>query len=465
MGGLAFAATLLTPRMRSEVYRAVRDQCHEKLRELYIVVATPIEGPAKTSFGDIDLFVAWERAEVFPPTCRIRPPPPKAPLQDIYRVLGGVQIKSENQNMATMAIPWPKDFAYANIEPKSESEIDSSENKDEILTNGPKPQFIQVDVHICTTLDHLQWMLFKHAHGDLWNILGSTIRPFGLTVDEVGLYVRIPEIEELNKKEAKVLLSSDPSEILSFLGLKYDDKQWEEPFTSDEDIYEYATTCRLFFVKPEKTETKDDADGTGTGGEGEDATGVDKRRLKANDRRRMTYRPLFRKWVEEFLPACRASGHFASLTPSTRDGVRQQAFAYFPGVQSIYSSRLTEWRIKRQRETLWKEVIKPAVPTDIDIHQRSCCTSALKKIIMNDDDTFGGIVAPASLKDKDGLFDEDAVRAWVEKSWQEVFDVAWEMYKQRSAAQMERKASAKRTVSGSEKPVDGNDNEITAKEN
>lgn len=55
MGGLAFASgpdPVFTPRMSPNVYRAVRDRCQERLREVFVIVATPIEGPAKTSFGD-----------------------------------------------------------------------------------------------------------------------------------------------------------------------------------------------------------------------------------------------------------------------------------------------------------------------------------------------------------------------------------------------------------------------------
>lgn len=58
MGGLAFASgpdPIVTPRMKPHVYRAVRDQCQEKLRDLFVVVAAPIEGPAKSSFGDSKL--------------------------------------------------------------------------------------------------------------------------------------------------------------------------------------------------------------------------------------------------------------------------------------------------------------------------------------------------------------------------------------------------------------------------
>ncbi|KAI0418542.1 hypothetical protein F5X98DRAFT_373690 [Xylaria grammica] len=457
MGGLAFASgpnPVFTPRMRPEVYYAVRDRCQEKLRELFVAVATPIEGPAKTDFGDIDLFVAWSRHDVFPPLESVPfGDSPESPQEAISRALGAIQWKSDNSHTMTMAIPWPGDFPFGGTEAQiTEQNID----EDERSAKDPKPTGIQVDIHICKTLDYLQWMLFKQAHGDLWNLLGSTIRPFGLTIDEEALYVRIPEIEEINRTEAKVLLSKEPEKILHFLGLKYDDKQWEEPFASNEDIYEYASTCRLFWVKP-KTSVDDDGDAGnleagGSSGEGE-AVVADKRKLKSNDRRRMNSRPLFRKFIEEWIPACRASGRFSSPSP-TRDEVRQQVFEYFPGVQATYDSRITRWRVKRQRETLWKQVIKPAVPADLDVHRRGSCTSALKKIILDGDASFDGIAIPPALKDENELFDEDAVRAWVEHNWPTVLDVAWKMNQRRFAETMERKAAKKRTVSGSEKPAE-----------
>ncbi|KAI1749934.1 hypothetical protein F4782DRAFT_286682 [Xylaria castorea] len=463
MGGLAFASgpdPVFTPRMQPDVYRAVRDRCQEKLRELFVVVATPIEGPAKTSFGDIDLFVAWERKDVFPP---LKPalfsPSPESPKEAIYRVLGAIKCKSENKNTATIAIPWPEDLPYTGDEAKFNGP--ENEKKDEKSPAKLKPLCIQVDIHVCPTLDYLQWMLFKHAHGDLWNLLGATIRPFGLTIDEVGLYVRIPEIEEIDKKKAKVLLSTDPAEILQFLCLKFNDKQWEEPFASDEDVFEYAATCSLFWAKVKETETSADNENASTlqsgGDEKSGAIGADKRKLKANDRRRMAYRPLFRKWVEEYLPACRASGRFTT-TPPTREEVRQQTFEYFPGARSIYDARAAEWRVQHQHQTLWNGVIKPAVPEDLDdVSRRSCCTAALKKIIIHGDASFGDIVAPPTLRREDGLFDEDAVRAWVEDNWRAVLDVAWAINQQRYRESVKLKelkaAAAKRTVSGSEKPA------------
>ncbi|KAI0098274.1 hypothetical protein GGR51DRAFT_538384 [Nemania sp. FL0031] len=436
MGGLAFASgpdPVFTPRMKPEVYRAMRDRCHKKLRDLFVVVATPIEGPAKTSFGDIDLFVAWEWKDVFPQS---KPAPFGAsdedPIDVVCRVLGAIRRKTAQGKEVSVAVPWPEDLPYSEAEPKNESSSDVRMNgleeegeqkhgEDEKSVNNLGPRCIQVDIHICQSLDYLQWMLFKHAHGDLWNLLGSTIRPFGLTIDEVGLYVRIPEIEKFEKQKAKVLLTTDPSEVLNFLGLKCTEKEWEEPFASDQEVFEYAATCRLFWVKPDDSE----------GGSAE----IDRRKLKANDRRRMKFRPLFRKWIEEFIPACREAGRFAS-TPLTRDIVREQAFACFPRLRSDYDSHFIKWLIKKQKVALVNDMIKPTVPSDMGYERRGHCVSALKKIILDGDESFGGIVAPPGLKRQDGLFDEDAVRAWVGNNWRAVMRFALDIQQERRAVRM-----------------------------
>lgn len=373
--------------------------------------------------------------------------PLESPKEAVCRVLGAIKSKSENESTATLAIPWPKDFPYSSNEAQTNGP--ESDQNDVKSPAKPKPLCIQVDIHICATLEHLQWMLFKHAHGDLWNLLGTTIRPCGLTIDEVGLYVRIPEVEEFDKKKAKVLLSTEPAEILRFLGLRFDDKQWEEPFGSDEAVFEYAATCRLFWAKTKDASNDNGDEEKEKEGSGA-AVGADKRKLKSNDRRRMAFRPLFRKWVDEYLPACRASGRFATAPP-TRDEVREQAFAYFAGTASTYAAQAREWRIGRQQATLWRDVIKPAVPeSGLDVNRRSCTTAALKKIILQGDEV-GGIVAPPTLRcrddddDDDGLFDEAAVRLWVEANWRRVMDVAWAINQQRYKESVKLKGAAKRT--------------------
>ncbi|KAI1087890.1 hypothetical protein F5B19DRAFT_473620 [Rostrohypoxylon terebratum] len=252
----------------------------------------------------------------------------------------------------------------------------------------------------------------------MWNIIGSTIRPYGLTVDEIGLHLRIPEIESLDRKKARVLLSTNPSNILSFLGFKNDKSQWEEPFSSVEGLFEYATTCRLFWVRPEPDEKHTPTDGEV----------IDNSKLKANDRRRKNYRPVFRKWIDEFLPSCREAGLFTEQS-ATRDSVRAEAFEYFPGSQHAYEAQLREWNLERQRQTLWRNVIKaytPKMPEGraMSLNERSChgqVAKAFKKIIMENNYTLG-IHPPTPLRDATGFYDEEKVKQFVVENWEQVSD-------------------------------------------
>ncbi|KAI0395865.1 hypothetical protein F5Y17DRAFT_168656 [Xylariaceae sp. FL0594] len=429
MGGQVFATgadALVTPRLSPDSYRAVRDHCQEILRQHFVVVAVPIEGPGKKDFGDVDIFVAWPRQQLFPSSKW----PPAVNMQTVYEALGAVRMKQDRPDSASVAIPLGP-LLYKVKRPH----------------DGTKKTYLQVDVHIFYSFEDLCWMLFKHAHGDVWNIIGSIIRPFGLTADERGLHVRIPEIEHVNKKEARVLLSRDPAEVLKFLGMRFDEDQWDKPFATVDDMFRYVATCRLFNAMGEN--------------KAKDEEGVDsldewimnqKKKLRANDRRRLMSRPAFKKWVEEFVPKYIASSRHA-YPPVTRDDVRHQAFVFFPGSQSIYISRLREWQIKRQRETLWNGVIKCAIPTDLDPHQRGVCAAAFKKIILHDDKSFHGIEAPPTLKYDSGMFNEDAVSAWVTDKWPLVMQTAWRINQERCAAKKrEPSAGQKRTFSSTGKP-------------
>ncbi|KAI0160947.1 hypothetical protein GGR52DRAFT_562298 [Hypoxylon sp. FL1284] len=434
MGGLAFSsgqAPLMTPRMPSKIYDYVLDDCRAKLQQLFITVATPIPGPAKKDHGDIDIFLATEKHAMFPSSMDTHLleslSPSYTSLDLAAHILGAERIIKSQPKVATIAIPWLKNLP---------SEIADSDLKDAVEVSNPR--YIQVDLHHCDTLEQLQWILFKHAHGDIWSIIGSIIRPFGLTIDEDALFIRIPEIEHLNRKQAKVLLTKDPHEVLDFLGLKHDRTQWEEPFASVTDLFEYVATCRLFWVRPladeENSHNTLGHDTTGMeGGE------IDKSKLKSNDRRRMNQRPIFRKWAEEFKPACQQAGRFTTQT-ATRDSVRAEAFARFPGTQSVYTARLLEWRRERQRQTLWRDVIKASVPPNDEEptsqHWRSTAAAALKKIILQDD--YSLEIRPAApLRDEGtGLYDLDATRRFVVDNWRRVGEAAWRQLQDRHVAKV-----------------------------
>ncbi|KAL2203739.1 hypothetical protein CC79DRAFT_1336389 [Sarocladium strictum] len=399
MGGSAFSIgpdPLETPRMPPEVYSAVKAECQAKLQELFICVASPIEGPGKTDHGDIDILVTW----------------PKKPFEDKNKALESVEKKLHahrailtiGETAANYAIPWP------------------TETRTPEVTN----RFIQVDVRICDNLETLQWILFKHAHGDIWNVLGSMIRPYGLTIDEEALYIRIPEIEDSNRKRAKVRLTDEPTEILQFLGLPLSN-YWQEPFPNRQAMFRYAARCRLFWVRPAVPEDVVKAtDAEVVGGSSE----VDWQRLKSNDRRRMKGRPAFRAWIDEFVAECRRQGLY-SAKPTTREALTEEALDHFR-VRNIYNQRRTEYLLERQKErivAMIKDSARKMVQGDMQtIAYRSCQVKALKRVVLEADNRYGITTPRDELQDGDGFYKEDVIQSFLREHAEEIGEAAWTIH-------------------------------------
>jgi hypothetical protein len=385
--------------MPPEVYKFMKERCQTVLRRYFLCTATPIEGPAKKDFGDIDILVCWPH------------PPLKSHLNSlphsrsqidhiplIERALGAEKLIRQTK-MGNFAVPWPDDLL-------------PTPGEDE-----PR-RFIQVDVRICSNLAELQWMLFKHAHGDIWNIIGATIRPYGLTADETALWLRVPEIETYNRKGSKILLTSDPSEVLSFLGMEVNGF-WEEAFESLRDMYEYAASCRMFWVHQED----------GTDGDGVIAT------LKANDRRRRNTRPGFRLWMDEFLPACREQGRFLR-EQITREQIRVEAVDRF-AVRDEYATRLDDFIRDRRRETVWNTVIKGFISElpEMDPLYRGCLLKGLRKIVMEGDTSYG-IEPTTPLKNADGIFVLENVWKFVSENHERVGQAGLDRHQQQYREKM-----------------------------
>lgn len=284
MGGKAFTsgvAPLRTPRMPPEVYYSLRDQYLSLLSTLYAQVATPIEAPSKVSYGDIDILVS-------------QPTTPSVSTECLAKILGAERFTTPGAATTSFALPYPN----------------LSENH------------VQVDVHICPT-PTFHWQVFHQSHGDLWNLLGTTIRPFGLTANDVGLHLRIGEIEDLNRKRSLILLTNEPSAVLELLGL--DEKSYHRPFESEEAMYEYVVGCRFF-----KGETYVRGD------------------LKANDRKRMAQRELYRRFVDTWLPKNenRIKTHMTRVPTLTRDDVAELVLDRF-GKRQEYDRSVRIWRQER----------------------------------------------------------------------------------------------------------------------
>lgn len=300
----------------------------------------------------------------------------------------------------------------------------------------------------------------------MWNMIGQTIRPFGLTADEVGLHIRIPEIEKQDRKKARILLTSDPEKANAFLGLKWQNGGWNRGFKSVNDLFECAASCRWFMLWPKDQDEAED--NTKDGSDKENQTPP----KKTKEETTKGQRPVFARWVDEFKPACRAKGRFVVTNPeectrdTVRDEVRKEAFKTFPGKKAEFDARITEWKKEKARIYVKNTLIKKAayLPDDLTSYLpplraidgeedsdktarkvaiqrqwRSMLISALQKIIVDDDDSFEGF-APPNLRDSNGVLDIDKVVDWINFNWPGVGNVAWKRQCARAMEHMDRKA-------------------------
>jgi len=423
MGGNAFnkhTPPLPPPRMPPEIYTQILQQTLEALRKHYQHVGSPIEGPGKPDFGDIDIMVATPLSPDFSPLTSTR----HLVSQNLSKTLSAAAYILEPGNPTiNLAVPWP----------------------------GPSPQlekkFVQIDVHTCKDEKEWGWNLFHAAHGDLWNILGTTIRPFGLTVNDKGLYLRIPEIEQVDRKKSMIFLTDSPSQILEFLGL--DEERWWAEFGTRREMFEFATECRMFWVKEKENEGEEgvgDVVGEVEIG-GQEGGEKGKKKLKHNDRQRMAKRPIFKEWIEEFIPAMREEGRFG-LCKITREQVMEEAFEKWD-VKAEYEERLKAWRLVRHEEELWREVIKGSIPEDVNPQLRGAAIRQLKAVIMEGDE-WEGTVPDAAKKNEDGFHDLEVVRKFVLENWKKAGEVGWEWQQKRAMEGMKAKAE-KKTAAAAEK--------------
>ena len=345
MGGSAFtdlnnpSASLLTPRMSPSVYQYARDRALRILHTFYAQAECPIEAPAKADYGDVDILVASPHNQAATDAASLAP------------ALGATQYK-KNSPTTNFALPWPtaEELNTSSSKPQkgkvSSAEATIADGDGLSLTTTmntnagaphdhervDNPRHIQLDVHICPTPERFQWELFHQAHGDLWNILGGMIRPYGLVVNHVGLYLRLAGVGSISKDQRTLQLTNSPSAVLKFLDL--DESRYWTPFDSLDAMFAYAASCR--FYDPKAYEGKED--------------------LKANDRLRMKKRPMFMKWYEGYLLEHREDepGRTAG---ADREDVVEEAKRVF-GVERVYEEKRATGLRKMGEEKLWSDARK-----------------------------------------------------------------------------------------------------------
>lgn len=184
---------------------------------------------------------------------------------------------------------------------------------------GCDDTLIQLDVHVCQPA-LTEWTSFLNSYGDLQQIIGVTLRNVGLTANDCGLHLSIAEIED--KKASRILLTTTPADVMAFLDL--DGDAYNRGFTTEEEIFRWCAAGRFF--DPFPFQQKVDS---------------------AKDRQRLKKRPMFGRFVREWLPA---RPEYHDRKGPTRNDVLEEVFVTF-GVRKEYEKRM-ERRVSDDRHTL-----------------------------------------------------------------------------------------------------------------
>ena len=232
MGGNAFASqSLSTPRMPPKVYFQVKEQILTILRQHYKYAGVPVERPAKVDHGDIDVLVAE------PTSGRL------LTAEDLSLALDAQHhLKPKGSPTTHFALCWP-DITLLD-QASSTSTLATSSSQFAVDTSQTQ-KYIQLDLHVLPDQHAWSWLLFNQAYGDLWPIFGSTLRRYGLTLNDQAFWVNIPELgdEGSSKKLRRVKITDNSSEVSKYLEL--DESKYWSGFESWTALCEYAASVKF----------------------------------------------------------------------------------------------------------------------------------------------------------------------------------------------------------------------------
>lgn len=370
MGGHSFEPEgLATPRIPTDLYNVLKKEYAAALAAFYRRTAHASTIPTKPDHGDVDILASGAHTT---------PTNPAA----IAASLNAAAFK-RNGAVTNYAIPHPS--------------IPST--------------FVQLDVQECPDGDYFDWQLFQASYGDLAQILGVVHRPLGLTATDRGLHVRIAAIERTNRKVSMVHLSHEPRAVLAFFGLDpapFEEEAGDGAFESEDDVFAWVASGRFFdryAVVPR---------GGGGGGEEEKRPESENH----NDRARRAKRGMYRRFVDEWVPAHPEAGAECAWT---REAVLEEALEVF-GKRAEHDERLAEYRLATREEELWR-AIKEKVPRKGA--SLALVVRGLKRWVRAEGGTLTLCDEPL-LEEKKlwlrymGENGEEEVLRWVEEHWVEV---------------------------------------------
>jgi hypothetical protein len=191
MGGHAFH-DLDCPRFPPDVYAQVKLHTTAVLRIIFSHVVVPTEIPGKDDYGDIDFLVSGPLHS------------PASTTIDNFDWQGTVTIikSALNTTHGRRGFLNPGCMYFAIRAPGNDKDL-----------------WVQVDVKVCFKPEMFEWETFELNYASNSKMIGSMVKPLGLTIDPEGLHIRVEEMEETNFPGSMVWVSKDPRDVLRLVGL------------------------------------------------------------------------------------------------------------------------------------------------------------------------------------------------------------------------------------------------------
>ncbi|KAF2017240.1 hypothetical protein BU24DRAFT_478321, partial [Aaosphaeria arxii CBS 175.79] len=337
MGGHAFPR-LHTPRISRELYLKTRSTATKALSKIFRHIVVPSELPSKLDFGDVDLLVAAP--------CTVAPS-----LHFDY---------DHHVSLIKAALNTPYGRKGVKAEETMFFAVPATDQDGDI--------FIQIDVKVCERPELFEWAHFQTLYASASKMIGSMIKPLGLTMDPTGLHIRVEGMEKVNLAESMIYLTREPGEALSLLGLdkrilgagfqeniecKYQpywrvSRDWVSDFLA---VFEYLTNFWLF-----------------------NPAHFAERLREENYVKHLTERSLaFVKFVKEWIPDRYPGYQFLNQEAQDinrwyemkRVALRETVFTKYPSVAMIYYKKRKSY-LRDVEELRLRDLLKKTIPVGLD---------------------------------------------------------------------------------------------------
>ena len=178
------------------------------------------------------------------------------------------------------------------------------------ITNGPSTSYaiphpeipkaiVQIDIRHCPA-DLFDWQNFTNSYADLGQVLAFLLRPIRLKITDKGFLLRQPRVQG---KDDLTWLTSDPKAVIGFLGLSED--SFQKGFATEYQVFDFLLSGHL--ARPTSRPSE----------------------LRKKDRVLVKKRPMFRRFIEEYLPSLSDDEDGGSGRWTVPSEARDAALEYF----------------------------------------------------------------------------------------------------------------------------------------